>query len=104
MANRKAKNPTPTAPEPAGTGREAEDSGGVVPASEHAGEAPEATPETEHGEDTGMQGLVDDLGARREKAKLGGGEEKIAVQHERGTLTWRPRRPSAPRSATSSTT
>ncbi|HEX2359855.1 MAG TPA: acyl-CoA carboxylase subunit beta [Solirubrobacterales bacterium] len=41
--------------------------------------------------DAGMKGLVDDLHARREKAKLGGGEEKIAVQHERGKLTARER-------------
>jgi acetyl-CoA carboxylase carboxyltransferase component len=38
-----------------------------------------------------MKHLVDDLHARREKAKLGGGEEKIAVQHERGKLTARER-------------
>ena len=58
---------------------------------QHSGEAPEAPPSTEHGEETGMKGLVDDLHARREKAKLGGGEEKIAVQHERGKLTARER-------------
>ena len=34
---------------------------------------------------------TDDLHARREKAKLGGGEEKIAKQHERGKLTARER-------------
>jgi len=55
------------------------------------GEAPEAPPETDHGEQTGMQGLVDDLHSRRETAKLGGGEEKIALQHERGKLTARER-------------
>ena len=38
-----------------------------------------------------MQGLVEDLHERREKAKLGGGEEKIALQHERGKLTARER-------------
>ena len=38
-----------------------------------------------------MKGLVEDLHQRREKAKLGGGEEKIAVQHERGKLTARER-------------
>ena len=58
---------------------------------EHEGEAPEAPAETEHGEETGMHELVDDLHARRETAKLGGGEEKIAVQHERGKLTARER-------------
>ena len=58
---------------------------------DHAGEAAEAPPETEHGEETGMRGLVEDLHNRREKAKLGGGEEKIAVQHERGKLTARER-------------
>jgi acetyl-CoA carboxylase carboxyltransferase component len=58
---------------------------------EHAGEAAEAPAETEHGEQTGMQGLVEDLHGRREKAKLGGGEEKIAKQHGRGKLTARER-------------
>jgi acetyl-CoA carboxylase carboxyltransferase component len=57
----------------------------------HEGESPEARAETEHGEDTGMGALVDDLHERREKAKLGGGEEKIALQHERGKLTARER-------------
>jgi methylmalonyl-CoA decarboxylase subunit alpha len=57
----------------------------------HKGEAPEAPAEVEAGEETGMKGLVEDLHERREKAKLGGGEEKIAVQHERGKLTARER-------------
>jgi acetyl-CoA carboxylase carboxyltransferase component len=60
-------------------------------AAEHQGQAPEAPAETEHGEATGMHGLVEDLHGRRERAKLGGGEEKIAVQHERGKLTARER-------------
>jgi acetyl-CoA carboxylase carboxyltransferase component len=60
-------------------------------ADQHEGETPEAPAETDHGAETGMQGLVDDLHARRETAKLGGGEEKIAVQHERGKLTARER-------------
>ncbi|MGE5281376.1 MAG: acyl-CoA carboxylase subunit beta [Chloroflexota bacterium] len=38
-----------------------------------------------------MRPLVEDLHKRREKAKLGGGEEKIALQHERGKLTARER-------------
>jgi acetyl-CoA carboxylase carboxyltransferase component len=38
-----------------------------------------------------MKKLVEDLNERREKAKLGGGEEKVAVQHERGKLTARER-------------
>jgi acetyl-CoA carboxylase carboxyltransferase component len=38
-----------------------------------------------------LRPLVEDLHARREKAKLGGGEEKIALQHERGKLTARER-------------
>jgi acetyl-CoA carboxylase carboxyltransferase component len=54
-------------------------------------EAPEAPADTEHGAETGMKGFVDDLHARRERAKLGGGEEKIALQHERGKLTARER-------------
>jgi acetyl-CoA carboxylase carboxyltransferase component len=57
----------------------------------HSSEAAEAPAETEHGEDTGLKGLVDDLHQRRETAKLGGGEEKIALQHERGKLTARER-------------
>jgi acetyl-CoA carboxylase carboxyltransferase component len=54
-------------------------------------EAPEAPDEVKAGERTGMRPLVEDLHARREKAKLGGGEEKIALQHERGKLTARER-------------
>jgi acetyl-CoA carboxylase carboxyltransferase component len=54
-------------------------------------DTPEAPAETEHGEQTGMQALVEDLAARREKAKLGGGPDKIALQHERGKLTARER-------------
>jgi methylmalonyl-CoA decarboxylase subunit alpha len=54
-------------------------------------EAPEAPAEVEAGEQTGMKSLVEDLHERREKAKLGGGEEKIALQHERGKLTARER-------------
>jgi len=58
---------------------------------EHKGESPEAPAKTEHGEETGMKHLVEDLHERREKAKLGGGAEKIAVQRERGKLTARER-------------
>jgi acetyl-CoA carboxylase carboxyltransferase component len=54
-------------------------------------ETPEAPPDPDAGEATGMKGLVDDLHGRRERAKLGGGEEKIAKQHERGKLTARER-------------
>ena len=38
-----------------------------------------------------MKVLVEDLHDRRRRAKLGGGEEKIAKQHERGKLTARER-------------
>ncbi len=38
-----------------------------------------------------MDSLVADLEERRERAKLGGGEEKVALQHERGKLTARER-------------
>jgi acetyl-CoA carboxylase carboxyltransferase component len=38
-----------------------------------------------------LRSLVDDLHARRQRARLGGGEEKIAQQHERGKLTARER-------------
>ena len=37
------------------------------------GEAPEAPDKVEGGEETGMKGLTEDVHARREKAKLGGG-------------------------------
>jgi acetyl-CoA carboxylase carboxyltransferase component len=61
------------------------------PPPEHSGETPEAPAETEAGEQTGMRPLVEDLHGRREKARLGGGPEKIALQHERGKLTARER-------------
>jgi acetyl-CoA carboxylase carboxyltransferase component len=61
------------------------------PAGSDSAEAPEAPADTEHGAKTGMKGLVEDLHARRGKAKLGGGPEKIALQHERGKLTARER-------------
>ncbi len=54
-------------------------------------EAREAPDEVKAGEKTGMRPLVEDLHARREKAKLGGGEKRIALQHERGKLTARER-------------
>jgi acetyl-CoA carboxylase carboxyltransferase component len=54
-------------------------------------ETPEAPATTEHGGETGLKGLVEDLHARRERAKLGGGEEKIAKQHGAGKLTARER-------------
>jgi acetyl-CoA carboxylase carboxyltransferase component len=38
-----------------------------------------------------LRSLVEDLRERREKARLGGGAEKIAQQHERGKLTARER-------------
>jgi acetyl-CoA carboxylase carboxyltransferase component len=85
MATKKAD----TTKKPAGKARKPKSQDGASP--QHSGEAPEAPPTTEHGEQTGMKDLVDDLHARREKAKLGGGEEKIAVQHERGKLTARER-------------
>ena len=60
---------------------------GVALAEEHSGEAPEAPP----AEGGALKALVDDLHERREKAKLGGGEEKIAKQHAAGKLTARER-------------
>src|SRR4051794_26483991 len=38
-----------------------------------------------------LRPLVEDLAERRERARLGGGEEKIARQHEQGKLTARER-------------
>ncbi len=58
---------------------------------EDSAEAPEAPEQVEAGEETGMKALVEDLHDRRQRAKLGGGAEKIAVQHERGKLTARER-------------
>jgi acetyl-CoA carboxylase carboxyltransferase component len=54
-------------------------------------EAPEASDAVKAGEQTGMKSLVEDLHDRRRRAKLGGGEAKIALQHERGKLTARER-------------
>ena len=69
-----------------GTMSEATESEKVAAAAEEAG-APEAPPAT----GGKLKGLTDDLHARREKAKLGGGEEKIAKQHAAGKLTARER-------------
>src|SRR2546423_12751742 len=60
------------------------------PTDEHPGEVPSA-PRTEHGETSGLKPLVDDLHDRRAKIKLGGGVEKIQIQHERGKLAARER-------------
>jgi acetyl-CoA carboxylase carboxyltransferase component len=54
-------------------------------------EAAAAPDEVEAGEETGMKVLVEGLHDRRRRAKLGGGEQKIALQHERGKLTARER-------------
>jgi len=70
-----------------GTMKEAEK---VAEAAKEA-EAAEAPAETEHGEETGLKKLVGELHERRERAKLGGGEEKIARQHAAGKLTARER-------------
>src|SRR4029453_1633453 len=40
-----------------------------------------------------LRSLVDDLHERRERARLGGGEERIARQHEQDKLTARERIP-----------
>src|ERR671922_2244785 len=62
----------------------------VIDAAKEA-EAPEAPTEVDAGAETGTKALVEDLHERRRRAKLGGGDEKIAVQHERGKLTARER-------------
>ncbi|MDQ2939984.1 MAG: acyl-CoA carboxylase subunit beta [Actinomycetota bacterium] len=85
MATKKAD----TSKKPAGKARKPKSQDGA--SAQHSGETPGAPPTTEHGGETGMKHLVDDLHERREKAKRGGGEEKIAVQHERGKLTARER-------------
>ena len=68
----------------------AEEARKVADAAKEA-EAAEAPEEVEAGEETGMKALVTDLHDRRRRAKLGGGEQKIALQHERGKLTARER-------------
>jgi acetyl-CoA carboxylase carboxyltransferase component len=68
----------------------AEEARKVVEAAREA-EAPVAPDEVSSGEETGMKGLVEDLHERRHRAQLGGGEQKIALQHERGKLTARER-------------
>ncbi|MGH2966635.1 MAG: acyl-CoA carboxylase subunit beta [Solirubrobacterales bacterium] len=70
---------------------EREQAGAEQPAGIGSAEAAEAPDNVEAGEETGMQALVEDLHARRGKAKLGGGAEKIELQHERGKLTARER-------------
>jgi acetyl-CoA carboxylase carboxyltransferase component len=71
--------------------READGEGQKVIDAAKEAEAPEAPTEVEAGAETGMKALVEDLHERRRRAKLGGGEEKIALQHERGKLTARER-------------
>jgi acetyl-CoA carboxylase carboxyltransferase component len=71
--------------------READGEGQKVIDAAKEAEAPEAPTEVEAGAETGMKALVEDLHERRLRAKLGGGEDKIALQHERGKLTARER-------------
>ncbi len=52
---------------------------------------PATTTSTDPAPGSLLRPLVEDLQARRAKALLGGGEEKIAKQHERGKLTARER-------------
>jgi acetyl-CoA carboxylase carboxyltransferase component len=78
--------------EAVGDGQPAGDSEPAPPVANAApADAPEAPGSTEHGTETGMKHLVEDLHERRDQAKLGGGEEKIELQHERGKLTARER-------------
>jgi acetyl-CoA carboxylase carboxyltransferase component len=56
----------------------------------HPSDRPLAPP-TEHGGESGLKTLVDDLHDRREKLRLGGGPEKVADQHAKGKLTARER-------------
>jgi acetyl-CoA carboxylase carboxyltransferase component len=58
---------------------------------EHGADVHEAPAEPSPEADSGMQSAVRDLHERRERARLGGGEEKVAKQHERGKLTARER-------------
>jgi len=56
-----------------------------------AAETPERLGEGELAARPGLRSLVEDLEARRERVRAGGGEEKVARQHERGKLTARER-------------
>ncbi len=64
--------------------------GGAPDNTLHPAETPKA-PLTEHGAESGLKALVDDLHDRREKIKLGGGTEKVTAQHKKGKLTARER-------------
>ncbi len=81
---------TPKVDQPASDPAAAESEMSTRPDGDSA-EASEAPDEVEAGEETGMKTLVEDLHDRRRRTKLGGGEEKIALQHERGKLTARER-------------
>jgi acetyl-CoA carboxylase carboxyltransferase component len=61
-----------------------------APGASSAPGAPSAAPETERPLSL-LRPLVEDLEERRAKIRLGGGEEKIAKQHERDKLTARER-------------
>ena len=64
----------------------------VADASSHTVRAPSPSPPSATETPTSLlRPLVEDLEARRAKAMLGGGEEKIAKQHEREKLTARER-------------
>ena len=39
-----------------------------------------------------MQNILEQLGAKRELARLGGGQKRIDAQHKKGTLTARSER------------
>ena len=67
------------------------EAGAEQPAGSGSADAPEAPAEPSPEADSGMQSAVRDLHERRERAKLGGGEEKVAKQHGRGKLTARER-------------
>ncbi len=54
-------------------------------------ERPPATPSEPAAKTSLLRPLVEDLHARREQIKLGGGEEKIARQHAAEKLTARER-------------
>ena len=56
-----------------------------------AAETPERLAEGELAPRPGLRSLVEDLHERRERIRLGGGEEKIERQHQAGKLTARER-------------
>jgi acetyl-CoA carboxylase carboxyltransferase component len=83
MSDKPIKEPRGTVPKPGGPGGEAEEPSVDV--------REEAVADVKLPGTAPLDELTEQLHAARERAKLGGGEEKVAKQHERGKLTARER-------------